>query len=242
MQLHENEKPEPVTSLRTGVPIELERIINKTLTKSPDERYQHVDDLLTDLKKLKKELETPGKIQPARIMEKESKKRRLLIPIGLLIVLISGFLLLRPILFEEVLFSEPKPIAVISFENQTGDATYDYLGKAIPNLLITNLEQSKYLRVTTWERMHDLLRQLGKEDVEIIDKHLGYELCRLDGVDAIVLGSFTKAGNIFATDIKVLDVNTKQILKSTNSKGKGEDSQPHWHKVNCPGGVLHRLL
>jgi serine/threonine protein kinase/Flp pilus assembly protein TadD len=222
-----NEKPEPVTSLRTGVPIELERIINKTLIKNPDERYQHMDDLLADLKKLKKELETQGKIQPDRIMEKEPRKKwfkRFLMPIGVLIVLISGFLLIRPILFEEVPISDPKPIAVISFENQTGDATYDYLGKAIPNLLITNLEQSKYLRVTTWERMYDLLKQIGKEDVEIIDKDLGYQLCRLDGVDAIVLGSFTKAGNIFATDIKVLDVNTKRILKSTNSKGKGEES------------------
>ncbi|GAH27074.1 unnamed protein product, partial [marine sediment metagenome] len=44
-------------------------------------------------------------------------------------------------------------IAVVSFENQSGDNAYDYLQKAIPNLLITSLEQSKYIRVTTWERM-----------------------------------------------------------------------------------------
>jgi serine/threonine protein kinase/Tfp pilus assembly protein PilF len=222
-----NDEPEPATSLRTRVPMELERIINKALSKGPDERYQHVDDMLTDLKKLKKELQTSEKIEPPKVMEEKYKKKllkRLLIPIGLLIILVLGFLLLRPILFEGDLVPEPKPIAVISFENQTGDETYDYLEKAIPNLLITNLEQSKYLRLTTWERMHDLLKQLGKEDVEIIDKDLGYELCRMDGVDAIVLGSFTKVGNMFATDVKVLDVATKQILKSANSKGKGEDS------------------
>ena len=61
--------------------------------------------------------------------------------------------MLRPLLFEQVLVSEPKPIAVISFENQTGDSTYDHLSKVIPNLLITSLEQSDDLRVTTWERM-----------------------------------------------------------------------------------------
>jgi len=44
---------------------------------------------------------------------------------------------------------EPVPVAVIGFENQTGDETYDYLRVAIPNLLITSLEQSKYLRITT---------------------------------------------------------------------------------------------
>ncbi|RME00358.1 MAG: serine/threonine protein kinase, partial [Calditrichaeota bacterium] len=45
-----NEEPEPPTALRSGVPMELERIILKTLAKNPDERYQHVGDLLTDLR------------------------------------------------------------------------------------------------------------------------------------------------------------------------------------------------
>ncbi|MCK4758393.1 MAG: tetratricopeptide repeat protein, partial [Candidatus Aminicenantes bacterium] len=112
-------------------------------------------------------------------------------------------------------------VAVISFENQTGEKSYDYLQKAIPNLLITSLEQSKYLSVTTWERMHDLLKQIGKEDTEAIDSELGFELCRMEGVDAIVLGSFVKAGDVFATDVKVLDVKTKKLLKSAQSKGEG---------------------
>jgi serine/threonine protein kinase/Flp pilus assembly protein TadD len=117
-----------------------------------------------------------------------------------------------------------RPIAVISFENQTGDKKYDYLQKAIPNLLITSLERSESLRVITWERMRDLLRQVGKENVEVIDRDLGFQLCRLDGIDAIVLGTYTKAGETFATDVKVLDVSTKQLLVSASSKGVGVDS------------------
>ena len=40
---------------------------------------------------------------------------------------------------EAVLPLEERPsIAVISFENQTGDKAYDFLQKAIPNLLISN--------------------------------------------------------------------------------------------------------
>lgn len=222
-----NESPEPMTGVRTGVPMELERIVLKALEKEQEDRFQHMDEMLTDLNKLKRGLETAPKTLPHGVVKEEFSKKwikRAIIPIALLIVLVLGFLLLRFILFKEDLVAEPKPIAVISFENQTGDKAYDYLGKAIPNLLITNLEQSKYLRVTTWERMHDLLKQFGKEDVETIDKDLGFELCRMDGVDAIVLGSFTKAGNMFAMDVKVLDVTTKKILKSANSKGKGEDS------------------
>ena len=48
-----NEEPEPITGLRTGVSIELERIVNKALAKRPDERYQRIDDLLADLRALR---------------------------------------------------------------------------------------------------------------------------------------------------------------------------------------------
>ncbi|NNK48591.1 MAG: serine/threonine-protein kinase, partial [Gemmatimonadetes bacterium] len=44
-----NQDPEPLTSLRTGVPMELERIVNKCLSKERKLRYQHVDDLASDL-------------------------------------------------------------------------------------------------------------------------------------------------------------------------------------------------
>jgi len=222
-----NEDPEPITGLRTGVPLELERIVNKALKKNRDDRYQNIGDILVDLKGLKKDPEPHSKRQTAHTVEKPEKKNRLKriwIPIGILSILVLAFFMLRPFLSDEVLGSEPVPIAVISFENQTGDAAYDRLEKVVPNLLITSLEQSKYLRVTTWQRMNDLLRQAGKPDVEMIDEELGFELCRMDEVDAIVLGSITRLGDVFVTDVKVLDVHTKEILKSARSQGEGESS------------------
>ncbi|MEJ2720363.1 MAG: serine/threonine-protein kinase, partial [bacterium] len=49
-----NEAPEPPTAIRTGVPPELERIVLKALEKRADERYQHADDMLGDLRKLRR--------------------------------------------------------------------------------------------------------------------------------------------------------------------------------------------
>jgi serine/threonine-protein kinase len=48
--LHED--PEPLTSVRTGVPLELERIVTKCLMKDPKLRYQYADDLIADLQAL----------------------------------------------------------------------------------------------------------------------------------------------------------------------------------------------
>jgi serine/threonine-protein kinase len=45
-----NEDPTPLTSVRTGVPIELERIVTKCLMKDPSLRYQYTDDLIADLR------------------------------------------------------------------------------------------------------------------------------------------------------------------------------------------------
>ncbi len=47
-----NEDPEPLTSIRTGVPMALELLVGKCLSKNADQRYQSATDLLVDLKAL----------------------------------------------------------------------------------------------------------------------------------------------------------------------------------------------
>lgn len=222
-----NMPPDPITNIQPSVPIALERIIKRTLAKNPADRYQSMEALLADLYKLREELTGPVRIQPPKIPVKREKKRslkKILIPAAAIIAIGLIVVLARQFLIDRVVVSAPKPILVISFQNQTGDNAYDYLQNAIPNLLITSLEQSKYLSVTTWERMFDLLKQLGQEEIEIIDRNLGFELCRMEGIEAIVLGSFVKAGDMFATDVKVIDVATKRLLKSASSRGRGVGS------------------
>ncbi len=53
-----NEEPISIRQLHPKVPMELERILNKALAKSPDERYQNASDVLFDLRKLKRQLES----------------------------------------------------------------------------------------------------------------------------------------------------------------------------------------
>ena len=46
----QSEVPEPLTGLRTGVPMALEWIVTKAMAKDPAQRYQHADDVAVDLK------------------------------------------------------------------------------------------------------------------------------------------------------------------------------------------------
>ena len=245
---------EPLTGVRTGVPLELERVVDKSLAKSPDLRYQHADELAADLRRIALET-TEGRTRTAfsdfaAARPVRSGRRRALrwgLPISAAL-LVAVFLLLRPVLFDEILASAPKPIAVIAFENRTGDAGYDHLCEAIPNLLITSLEQSKYLRVVTWERLRDLLRQIGRTETTTIDQETGFAVCRAAGVGTVVLGSFTRAGELFATDVKVLDVESKQLLAGASARGRGVDSilerqiDELSHKIAKTAGLSERKV
>jgi len=230
---HKSEMPKDPRALNSQTPADLNLLILKCLEKDRLKRYQTAEELLSALTDTEKKVPTLQRAVPERrpltsreITVKLSLKKILipaLIVVGSVIIALAVWKLIP----RKAVAPGPKienSIAVISFENQTGDKSYDYLQKAIPNLLITSLEHKGVHYVATWERLHDLLKQLGKRDLDIIDADLGFELCRREGIEAIVLGSFVKAGDVFATDVKVLDVETKKLLKSAGSKGKGLDS------------------
>jgi len=228
-----SEIPKEPGELNSQVPSDLSKVIMKCLEKDKDKRYQSAGEVRSELTAIEKGIPTTERIVPERkpITSREITVtfgvKKLLIPALVVVAVIIAAVVIWQLLPQKEAVVAPKvenSIAVISFENQTGDKAYDYLQKAIPNLLITSLEQTGELYVVTWERMSDLLEQMGKKDVETINRNLGFQLCRREGVEAIVLGSFVKAENMFATDVKVLDVETKKMLKSASSKGIGVDS------------------
>ena len=52
-----HEEPQPITSLRRDLPLELEEIVKKSLEKDPVKRYQKMRDILADLESLRKKIE-----------------------------------------------------------------------------------------------------------------------------------------------------------------------------------------
>lgn len=66
-----NDQPEPLSALRSGIPLELDRIVTKLLSKDQSQRYQHADDLMADLRRLAADLPgsrpAPRPQTPARV-------------------------------------------------------------------------------------------------------------------------------------------------------------------------------
>jgi serine/threonine protein kinase len=63
VQILENEPVTLTQAAQSAVPEELQRIVNKALTKNPDERYQSAKDLLIDLRKLRKQLDVETELK-----------------------------------------------------------------------------------------------------------------------------------------------------------------------------------
>ncbi|MFZ2054430.1 MAG: protein kinase [Candidatus Aminicenantales bacterium] len=225
---HKNGVPPEARKINPQIPEDLDRLILKCLEKDKTKRFQNAAEVLADLVKIEKGLPTTERLV---VPKKPLTSKQVTVTFGLKKALIPAAVIVG-VIITAIIFWLARPqkaqakqsIAIINFRNQTGDKAYDYLQEAIPNLLITSLEQSKYLSVMTWERMRDVLKQAAHTDDELIDSDLGFELCRRDGVDNIVLGSFIKAGDMFATDVKVHDVQTKALLKSASSQGQGVGS------------------
>jgi serine/threonine protein kinase len=231
---HKSEVPKEPSELNPQIPESLNRFILQGLEKDKAARFESARAAVSLLDTIEFDLPTtqskaPRRTpRPSREITLTLNTSKVFVPVLLVAaVVVVAFILWRVWSKSSVLPAAEKienSIAVIIFENQTGDPAFDYLRKAIPNLLITSLEQAEAMYVMTWERMNDLLKQMGEEDIENIDQDLGFELCRREGVERVVLGSFVKAGNTFATDVKVLDVDTKKSLKSAGSRGEGLDS------------------
>jgi tetratricopeptide (TPR) repeat protein len=230
---HKGEPPKNPNELNPLISDELSHLILKCLEKDKELRFQSSKELIDVLNNLEREIPITQRIDTKKkpLTSKEITVtfglRKLVIPLILVVILAIGAVVVWRLLPREETSLTPKienSLAVITFENQTGDVAFNYLQRAVPNLLITNLEQTGYFYVATWERMYDLIRQMGREDVDIIDRELGFDLCQREGIESIVLGSVTKAGDTFVTDVKVLDVETRKLLKSANARGVGIDS------------------
>jgi TolB-like protein/predicted negative regulator of RcsB-dependent stress response len=148
-----NEEPQPLTALRSGVPMELERIINKCLEKNPADRYQHVDELMVDLHKLKTEFEF--KSRPAA--EKEYVKKlprktpfnyiRLLAGIFLMgLIIVTGYFIKNRI-WNQNHTELIKSIAILPFADMSPNKDQEYFCDGMTEQITTNLSRLQKLRV-----------------------------------------------------------------------------------------------
>jgi serine/threonine protein kinase/tetratricopeptide (TPR) repeat protein len=168
-----NEEPQPVARFNNQVSAKLEDVVSKALAKHKEERYQHIDDLLADLRRERKSLDyvkTGPPAQPVETRKPVKKKTLSLIVAGLAV------LVLIVVYFSLFHKKEPesgrKMLAVLPFEN-LGAPEQEYFASGITEEITTHLAKVSNLGVIS--RTSVLQYKDTKKTVQQIGRELGVQ-------------------------------------------------------------------
>jgi serine/threonine protein kinase/tetratricopeptide (TPR) repeat protein len=166
-----NEQPQSMTAVRSEVPIELEKIVETCLKKDPSARYGSVDELVTDLKHLKKDSESKGISRRLASQMLRSRMKKTWISLGG-ILLLAGiaagiwYFVLAPGTRETSL--PTKRLVVLPFEN-LGAAENEYFTDGMTEELTIRLSSLSDLGVisrssaTRYAKTTKTVEQIGEE-------------------------------------------------------------------------------
>jgi len=224
------ESPIDPRRINTQIPENISRIILKCLEKDRDRRYQKTEDLLTDIKNVEKGLPPTDRVLP------ESKTRsgeitvnfnlkKLFVPAMLVIAVILTGLIGWNILSRkgDVLLASDKPsLAVLHFENNTGDNSLQHWRKALSDLLIADLSQSKFLQVLSPERLLGILEGLNIIGAPSYSSRDLKNIAERSGVRYVLVGKMTMAGDVVRLNTSLQDLATDKVIGSEQIEGTEE--------------------
>lgn len=212
-------EPAPLTSHAREAPVELERIVTKALTKDRDERYQTADELLTNLKALKRGLEISAEVQRYKPASSRSLGQTIM-PVfpwltrarGLVIAGLIGVLILAGLVYARFYRRNPltspptgiKSLAVLPLTNVSGDSAQDYFAYGITDVLINELAKVDGLRVLSRASV------IGYKGAQRSPAEIGNEL----KVDAVVTGSVARSGDRVRVAVQLTHVPSGRNLWS----------------------------
>lgn len=115
-------------------------------------------------------------------------------------------------------------VAVLYFDNLSGDESLDWLRSGITELLVTDLSQSPELRVLTTDVLQEILEDSGNLEARATSATVVREVAQRGDVEHIVVGSFIRAGDVFRLNARLQKPSTGETLAAETVEGVGEDS------------------
>ena len=204
--------PTSAVRLNPDLPPKLEDIINKSLEKDRNLRYQSAADIRTDLQRLKRDTESTKITATQASPDKPLKRRTLWVVLAACIVLI-GLAAVGTWYLRSGRAAQIDSIAVLPFTNGGGDANTDYLSDGITESLIGNLAHVPQLKVKS---RNSVFRYKGK-DVDV--QKVGSDL----GVSAVVSGRVTPHGDNVEVSAELTDVRDSTEIWGQHYSGKNAD-------------------
>ena len=198
-----NRTPTPPVRLNPELPAKLEAIIDKSLEKDPEVRYQSAAELRADLRRLRRDTES-GKTPittAASPVKRMPLRNATLALLGLLLVLgIAGIWWLRkaPQKSAPAMPGVKTSLAVLPLQNLSGDPANEYFSDGMTEEIGTKLSKIEGIRIAP---PGAAARFKGTQKDP---KDMGQEL----GVQYLLQGSVRKAGDQVRISVQLIDAST----------------------------------
>jgi tetratricopeptide (TPR) repeat protein len=123
------------------------------------------------------------------------------------------------------LFAADKPsLAVMHFENNTGDTEMEHWRKALSDLLIADLGQSRFIQVLSPERLYDVMGELNLLESQSYSSRDLQQVADRAGVKYVLVGKMTQAGETIRLNTTLQDAGSGDIIGQEQVEGEGENS------------------
>jgi serine/threonine protein kinase/tetratricopeptide (TPR) repeat protein len=230
---HKSEKPPDPVKFNAQIPEDLSQVILTCLEKDREKRYQSIDKLLAALKAMEEGLPTTERVIPKRtpITKKEitvsfKPKKALITLLAVLALAVIAVVVWQLLPQREAMLppSDKPSLVVMYFKNNTGEESLDHWRTALADLLITDLSQSKLIRVVSGEVLYNILDRLNQLEATTYSSEVIEEVASRGRADRILVGNFTKAGDTFRINTTLQDGRTGELFGSESVEGIGERS------------------
>jgi eukaryotic-like serine/threonine-protein kinase len=196
------ERAVPAAELDSSVPKALSDIVAKCLERELEHRYQNVQEILHDLDAFQGARPTLASISLPGIVQPKKQPPWKWIAVGTLTVaLIGGGWVLKSVVVRSNTGSGASAVkgpelslAILPFRNASGDASIDWLGPTLADMLSTGVGQSSQMRVVPPDALHQTLSDLRITPDTSMDPTMVNHIAESSKANTILWGKYMRIG------------------------------------------------
>ena len=235
------ERAIPVSDLDRTIPGALSGVVSKCLETDPNLRYQSATEMLRDLDSWQ------GKRAAATLaFHPDVKPWGQTIPWPLLMGVVTVLILaIVGYVFRAELFSSAGKagpalsMAVMPFQNASGDQSWDWLGPSLADMLSTDVGQSAHLRSVPSDRVQQVFHDLRIASNSAVDSSTLNRVAEFTNADTLVWGQYTKLGDQIRIDATLQD---RKHNRTVRLKSEATDQKDLSAAVDRLAGMIRENL
>ena len=147
-------------------------------------------------------------------------KRRVAVAIGVAALLIVGSLVVWRVYFARPVLTGTDVILVTNFINKTGDPIFD---GTLDKALEVKLTESPFLSVFPAADVRATMQMMRHDPSERVTPELGIEICKRQGLKALVVPEIAAFGNTYLITLEAIDANSQKVIARRQEVAENKD-------------------